>query len=170
MLSEVRAARLGLSFRARREAAMTNEVLAKLLCHNSVVNIQELGIVPVFWEDEPLENPDVLRLVPRITLESEDRMTPFSQTLLAYGPIDDPVYIWSLMLLAGFALLYSKDIATRLGGMALCAASSLMLLVVWPFSIALAIVFVVFRPGWLRGWFRIQPQESHQDQLMQNPS
>jgi hypothetical protein len=35
---------------------MVNEVLRKFLCHNLTCLIQEqetLGIVPVFWQDEP---------------------------------------------------------------------------------------------------------------------
>jgi hypothetical protein len=37
---------------------MVNETLCKLLCHNLTCLIQEqetLGIVPVFWKDEPVE-------------------------------------------------------------------------------------------------------------------
>jgi transposase len=52
--------------RSKTDAAMTNEVLCKLLCHNICVLIQsqcELGIEPVFWQDEePTDErgPDVL--------------------------------------------------------------------------------------------------------------
>jgi hypothetical protein len=45
---------------------MKNEVLCKFLCHNVCVLIQsqcELGIEPVFWQDEPAENRAVLPLV-----------------------------------------------------------------------------------------------------------
>ncbi len=52
--------------RSKTDVAMKNEVLCKFLCHNICVCIQsqcELGIEPVFWEDEPGERPDVLPLV-----------------------------------------------------------------------------------------------------------
>jgi transposase len=56
--------------RAKTDTAMTNEVLCKLLCHNICVLIQsqcELGIEPVFWQDEADgeagEAPAVLPLV-----------------------------------------------------------------------------------------------------------
>lgn len=45
---------------------MVNEALAKLLCHNLCVLIMsqcELGIEPVFWQNEPAEGADVLPLV-----------------------------------------------------------------------------------------------------------
>ena len=40
---------------SRNDAAMVNEVLCKILCHNLTCLIQEqetLSIVPVFWKDE----------------------------------------------------------------------------------------------------------------------
>ena len=43
---------------SKTDAAMVNEVLCKLLCHNLTCLIQEqetLGIVPIFWKDEPVE-------------------------------------------------------------------------------------------------------------------
>jgi transposase len=50
--------------RSKTPVAMKNEVLCKFLCHNICVLIQsqcELGIEPVFWENEPEpENSDVL--------------------------------------------------------------------------------------------------------------
>jgi hypothetical protein len=52
--------------RSRTDTAMKNEVLCKLLCHNVCVLIQsqcELGIEPVFWQNEPAENRAVLPLV-----------------------------------------------------------------------------------------------------------
>jgi transposase len=53
--------------RSRHDVAMKNEVLCKFLCHNICVLIQsqcELGIEPVFWQDEPdASDPDVLPLV-----------------------------------------------------------------------------------------------------------
>jgi transposase len=48
--------KFGDSVRSRTDTAMVNEVLAKFLCHNIVVNIhsqEELGIEPVFWGSEP---------------------------------------------------------------------------------------------------------------------
>lgn len=57
--------KFGDSVRSRTDVAMTNEVLAKFLCHNIVVNIheqEELGIEPVFW---PSEDRDVIRLPAR---------------------------------------------------------------------------------------------------------
>jgi hypothetical protein len=49
----------GDSISSRDDAAMTNEVYCKVLCHNLCVLIQEqfeLGIAPVFWKDEPKAN------------------------------------------------------------------------------------------------------------------
>jgi transposase len=48
--------KFGDSVMSRTDDAMVNEVLCKLLCHNLTCLIQEqetLGIVPVFWQDEP---------------------------------------------------------------------------------------------------------------------
>jgi hypothetical protein len=45
---------------------MTNEVLCKLLAHNLCVLIQEkqeLGIEPIFWQDEKAENVAVLPMI-----------------------------------------------------------------------------------------------------------
>ena len=59
---------------SKNDAAMVNEVLCKLLCHNLTCLIQEqetLGIIPVFWKDEPEEagagadDPAILPLVRR---------------------------------------------------------------------------------------------------------
>lgn len=50
--------KFGDSLRSRDATAMTNEALAKILCHNLVVlihEIHELGIDPVFWQ--PREKP-----------------------------------------------------------------------------------------------------------------
>jgi transposase len=50
--------KFGDSVRSKTDAAMVNEVLCKLLCHNLCCLIQEqeeLGIVPVFWKDETAE-------------------------------------------------------------------------------------------------------------------
>lgn len=51
--------------RSKTDTAMKNEVLCKFLCHNIVVVHQsqiELGIEPMFWQDESAERPDVLQL------------------------------------------------------------------------------------------------------------
>src|SRR5262249_54351378 len=51
-------AKFGDSLRSKTDVAMVNESLAKILCHNICCLIQshyELGIVPVFWQDEPVE-------------------------------------------------------------------------------------------------------------------
>jgi hypothetical protein len=47
--------------RSKTDTAMKNEVLCKFLCHNLCVLIQsqcELGIEPIFWQDEPSEQED----------------------------------------------------------------------------------------------------------------
>jgi transposase len=60
--------KFGDSVVSKTDAAMVNEVLCKLLCHNLTCLIQEqetLGIVPVFWKDEEGEEdaPAILPLV-----------------------------------------------------------------------------------------------------------
>ncbi len=53
--------KFGHSLRSKTDVAMTNEALAKVLCHNLACLIQsqdEIGIVPVFWgKDEPEPEP-----------------------------------------------------------------------------------------------------------------
>jgi hypothetical protein len=52
--------KFGDSVMSRSDAGMVNEVLCKILCHNLTCLIQEqetLGIVPVFWKDEPAVEP-----------------------------------------------------------------------------------------------------------------
>jgi transposase len=52
-------AKFGDSIRSKTDTAMVNEALCKVLCHNICCLIQsqyELGIVPVFWKDEPVES------------------------------------------------------------------------------------------------------------------
>jgi transposase len=55
---------------SRTDTAMVNEVLCKFLCHNLTCLIMEqetLGIVPIFWKDEPQETgdaPTILSMVP----------------------------------------------------------------------------------------------------------
>jgi transposase len=61
-------AKFGDHVRSRIDAAMVNEVLCKILCHNICCLIQaqcELGIEPVFWKDEEDadEAPAVLSMV-----------------------------------------------------------------------------------------------------------
>jgi hypothetical protein len=61
--------KFGDSVMSRTDTAMVNETLCKILCHNLTCSIQEqetLGIVPVFWKDEPeaaVGKPDVLPLM-----------------------------------------------------------------------------------------------------------
>jgi transposase len=65
--------KFGDSVVSKTDAAMVNEVLCKLLCHNLTCLIQEqetLGIVPVFWKDEDREDgPAILPLVRRNGIE-----------------------------------------------------------------------------------------------------
>jgi hypothetical protein len=52
--------KFGDSVMSRNDAAMVNEVLCKLLCHNLTCLIHEqetLSIVPVFWPAEPEDGP-----------------------------------------------------------------------------------------------------------------
>jgi hypothetical protein len=57
--------KFGGSVRSTTDAAMKNEVLAKLICHNLCCLIQEqeeLGISPIFWKDEEeVESKAVLK-------------------------------------------------------------------------------------------------------------
>ncbi len=59
-------AKFGDSVRSKNDVAMKNEVLCKVICHNICCVIQEmheLGIDPVFWEDELDEAPAILPMV-----------------------------------------------------------------------------------------------------------
>jgi transposase len=61
-------AKFGDAVRARSDAAMTNEALCKILCHNICCLIQaqcELGIEAEFWQNDeaPAGSPDVLPMV-----------------------------------------------------------------------------------------------------------
>lgn len=60
--------KFGDSIRSKTDTAMVNEALAKVLCHNICCLIQshhELGIEPVFWKDEPVEEtPTVMKVNP----------------------------------------------------------------------------------------------------------
>jgi transposase len=61
-------AKFGDSVRSKTDTAMKNEVLCKVICFNICCVIQEmheLGIDPVFWEDEPSAGPMILPLVCR---------------------------------------------------------------------------------------------------------
>ncbi len=57
--------KFGDALRSKSDAAMVNESLAKVVCHNIVVLIHEmheLGIDPVFWRDEEDDGPrEVIR-------------------------------------------------------------------------------------------------------------
>jgi hypothetical protein len=59
--------KFGDSVMSRSDAGMVNEVLCKLICHNLTCLIQEqetLGIVPIFWKEEPTEQTaDILPMV-----------------------------------------------------------------------------------------------------------
>jgi transposase len=58
--------KFGDSVMSRSDAGMVNEVLCKLLCHNLTCLIQEqetLGIVPVFWKDEPAVKQPILPMI-----------------------------------------------------------------------------------------------------------
>ena len=53
--------------RSKTDVAMKNEVLCKFLCHNICVVHQshiELGIAPVFWDDEPVEEEESGMILP----------------------------------------------------------------------------------------------------------
>lgn len=59
--------KFGDSVRSKTDTAMTNEVLAKILCHNLCCLIQEqceLGIDPVFWPEKGDAAPMILPLNP----------------------------------------------------------------------------------------------------------
>jgi hypothetical protein len=52
--------------RSKTDVAMANEVYCKFLCHNICVVHQshvELGIEPVFWQEDQVEGPEILRMV-----------------------------------------------------------------------------------------------------------
>jgi transposase len=63
-------AKFGDNVRSRTDAAMVNEALCKILCHNICCLIQahcELGIEPVFWQDEAEEETaDAPAILPMI--------------------------------------------------------------------------------------------------------
>ena len=55
--------KFGDSIRSRTPTAQRNEVYAKLVCSNLcfvILSQCELGITPVFWQEEQTEKPDVL--------------------------------------------------------------------------------------------------------------
>ena len=57
--------KFGDSVMSKTDAAMVNEVLCKILCHNLTCLIQEqetLGISPVFWKGEQEETRDLLQI------------------------------------------------------------------------------------------------------------
>jgi transposase len=57
---------------SKTDTAMVNEVLCKLLCHNLTCLIQEqetLGILPVFWKDEPAEEGGAADVLPMVRMQ-----------------------------------------------------------------------------------------------------
>jgi transposase len=61
--------KFGDSVMSRSDTGMVNEVLCKLLCQNITCLIQEqetLGIVPVFWKDEPKDEAGSPALLPMV--------------------------------------------------------------------------------------------------------
>lgn len=77
--------------------------------------------------------------------------------LLAFAASNSPLVIWSLVMVAGFALLYSREYPVRLAGSCLMLASALVTCTGgygndaegWVLLIPLAIIFAIFRPKWL---------------------
>jgi transposase len=64
--------KFGDSVRSKNDVAMVNEVLCKILCHNLTCLIQEqetLGIVPIFWKDEPQEEAGAPAILPMVGLQ-----------------------------------------------------------------------------------------------------
>lgn len=60
-------AKFGASVRSKTPTAQVNEVLCKILCHNICVLIQsiyELGLEPVFWDNEPKQLVMTQALIP----------------------------------------------------------------------------------------------------------
>jgi len=60
--------KFGDSVMSKTDTAMVNEVLGKLICHNSTCLIQEqetLGIMPIFWKDES-EQADAPAILPLV--------------------------------------------------------------------------------------------------------
>jgi hypothetical protein len=58
-------AKFRIDVRNRTDWGMVNEVLCKFYCHNicCVIMAQcESGIEPVFWQDESVEPPTILRM------------------------------------------------------------------------------------------------------------
>ncbi len=57
--------KFGDAVRSKSDTGMVNEILCKLICHNLSCLIheqEELGIVPLFWQDEPKDACNVLPL------------------------------------------------------------------------------------------------------------
>jgi hypothetical protein len=64
--------KFGDSVMSKNDAAMINEVLCKILCHNLTCLVQEqetLGIVPVFWKDEEKETTEDPAILPMVQLQ-----------------------------------------------------------------------------------------------------
>jgi transposase len=59
--------KFGASVMSQTETAMVNECLLKFLCQNLSVLVQveeRLGLVPVFWKDEPADDDDGPAILP----------------------------------------------------------------------------------------------------------
>jgi len=58
--------KFGDAIRSKTDTAMKNEALCKIVCHNIcclVSAMYELGLTPVFWQDEPGDSPDILPMI-----------------------------------------------------------------------------------------------------------
>ena len=64
--------KFGHSVLSKTDAAMTNEVLCKILCHNLTCLVQEqesLGIAPIFWGEERDEQADEPMILPMASVQ-----------------------------------------------------------------------------------------------------
>jgi len=89
-------------------------------------------------------------------VHEDTTMRPLPETVLfAWASIDSPLWVWSVVMLSGFALLYSRDVPARVAGIGLCVSALLVTAggfngIGWLLLLILAAVFAAFRPGWLR--------------------
>ena len=82
--------------------------------------------------------------------------------LFAWASIDSPLWVWSVVMLCGFAMVYSREVPVRLAGVGFRASALLVTAggfngIGWLLLLILAAVFAVFRPGWLRRGGRHMP-------------